>query len=398
MKLLTFNIDTNIGRTEEGYARDSFSEWRVNNRIHLILKWLGKIIEEKSPDVIHLQEARKFVTKFGDEVDSLTPIVGFLTTRGYNVKTAQYNPSDKSFSYITAIKTNKYNIVDTLSLYLTKTPEKATDHSLSLDEIKDNNFGEEWERSVFITKFTTKPKRQKRENLINDIPQNLLKFINNDIKLIMLKDYINDIPETFTKIIKCESDCQTYYSINVHLSMTEKHRLEACKLLKKWITSIIENDPKSKIMISGDFNSFPDRKGPEQIEIMRSCDDLYHSSDKLYLIDSDQKIDWSFIAFPYDFANNEQRLNKRQYLESLDPETRKKEIISLFEKECNATCGHLDHVFLYNFISSCNYLIPTTFNDELKEFTEESIKKYILDNSDKPAFASDHQPILTLLQ
>ena len=388
MKLLTFNIDTNIGRTEEGYARDSFPEWRVNNRMPLILQWLGKIIEEKQPDVIHLQEARKFVTKFGDEVDSLTPLVNFLSVRDYHVKTAQYNPSDKSFSYITAIKLSKYDVVNTLSLYLTKTPEKATDHSLPLDQIKDNNFGEEWERSVFITKFT--PKVPNKVNVINDIPQVLTDFINNKVVPKVPKDYINDI---YSYVFS--DSVQNYYSINVHLSLGKNHRLEACKLITKWVAEIKRNDPTAKIIISGDFNSFPDCGGSEQIAIMKES--LYHASEKLQLIDTKEKINWSFIAFPYDFANNEQRLNKRLYLESLDPETRKREILNIFEKECSAICGQLDQVFLYNFVGSENYLIPTTFNNELKEFTEDSVKKYILNNSDGPAFASDHQPVLSIL-
>jgi exonuclease III len=389
MKLLTFNINADVCG-EESYIRNSFPEWKVESRIPLLIKWLAKIIEEHSPDIIHLQEAVNFITKFGDDVDSVTPVVNFLSTTGYIVKTAKYNPSDKSFYYITAIKLNKYNVVDTLSLYLTKTPEKSTDHSLSLDEVKDNNFDQEWERSIFITKFTTKPKKVKRENILTDIPQSLLDFINGTVNVVDKVNYINDIKQYEKETL------QTFYSINVHLGMNEKHRLEACKLLKKWITEIIQVDPKSKIVVSGDFNTFPDKKGPEQIEILKSCDHLYHSSDKLYLINSEEKIDWSFIAFPYDFADNSERLNKKEYLQTLDAETRRKETLDIFAKECNATCGQLDHIFLYNFIGSGNYLIPATLNNELTEFTEESIKKYILDTP-TPAFVSDHQPILTIL-
>ena len=141
MDVLTFNIDTNIGRTEEGYARDSFPEWRVNNRIPLILKWLEKIIKERRPDVIHLQEGRNFITKFGDVVDSVWPIFDFLRENKYEVTTKSYNPSDKSFVYITAVSSDNYQIVDKKAVYLTKTPEISTNRSLTLEEIKDNNFG-----------------------------------------------------------------------------------------------------------------------------------------------------------------------------------------------------------------------------------------------------------------
>jgi len=100
MNVLTFNIDTNIGRTEEGYARDSFPEWRVNNRIPLILKWLEKIIKERRPEVIHLQEGRNFITKFGDHVDSVTLIKDFLTRNYYTVSSRRYNPSDKALAIL----------------------------------------------------------------------------------------------------------------------------------------------------------------------------------------------------------------------------------------------------------------------------------------------------------
>lgn len=97
LKVLSFNIDTNIGITEEGYARDSNPEWRVNARMPKILQSLGKIIQEDSPDVIQLQEGRKFITKFGDQVDSITPLVQFLSEQGYQVSTKPLAPSERAF-------------------------------------------------------------------------------------------------------------------------------------------------------------------------------------------------------------------------------------------------------------------------------------------------------------
>ena len=103
-KLLSFNIDTNILRTEEGYARDSYPEWRVGRRMPKLQSAIVRIVDKYKPDVIHIQEARDFVTKFGDHVNSVDPLVDTLRALDYHVSTIRYNPSDRAFSYITAIR------------------------------------------------------------------------------------------------------------------------------------------------------------------------------------------------------------------------------------------------------------------------------------------------------
>ncbi len=211
LKVLTFNIDTNIGRTEENYARDSHPEWRVGARMPKIQSSLKQICDTESPDVIHIQEGRKFITKFGDEVDSITPLMQYLEVLGYQVSTEQYNPSDRSFSYITAIK-NGYVIDGYEKLYLSKTPNKPTDHTNHAErikEIKDHNFGEEWERCIYITNFHDK-------------------------------------------------DGRKYRGKNIHLGIVEKARYEACDMIRKDSEQAIAQNPEILEFGTGDFNTFPD--------------------------------------------------------------------------------------------------------------------------------------------
>lgn len=363
LKVLTFNIDTNIGRTEESYARESHPEWRVGARMPKLQSSLDKIITEHSPDVIHLQEGRKFVTKFGDEVDSITPLVDFLAAQGYQVSTAQYNPSDRAFSYITAVQKG-FTIDGYETMYLSKSPEKPTDHenhAQRLAEIKDHNFGEEWERSIYIANFHDDQGRQ-------------------------------------------------YRARNVHLGIAELGRKQACEMMRKNTEEAVAKNSEVLEVSTGDFNTFPDWGGPAQLEIMKQGGVLEEVTADLRL-PTGRRIDSTFIAFPYDFAVDEKRLDAQSkkdngmalaaLLAGMHPVARKIKIDELFTTECKALCGHLDRVYQHGFTSSKATLLPTPqFEDlDLEAYDEKSVKAFIVrHHHEGPAFASDHQPILSELQ
>lgn len=357
LSVLSWNIDTNIVRTEGGYARDAFPEFRVNARIPFIKETLGRIISSSSPDVIHIQEGRHFVTSFGDEVDSITPIMTFLKSRGYQVFEKQYNPTDLAFSYITAIK--KGFIVDDLEgLYFTKTPECPTDHSLPIQDVKDNNFGEEWERCAFSVKFHDRCGRN-------------------------------------------------YVATNVHLGISEQHRKEACRMLRQGAeTRACQNNNLLEV-ITGDFNTFPLWGGPAQLKIMAENDTLQEVTADLKL-ENGKPSSSTFIAFPYDFAANEKRLNDESVketglplakrLSALPVDERKNEIRRLYATECKAIGDHLDRVYQRGFDDAQVTLLLASkdecFNPD--DFNEDTVKEVVL-CTNGPAFASDHQPLLTTL-
>lgn len=354
-KVVSFNIDTNIARTEEGYARDAFPELRVNARMPKLIRALEYIIEMGAPDIIQLQEARCFTTKFGDKVDSITPLVEFLQRQGYQVSSKRYNPSERAFSYIEAIKST-YTIDEESSRYFTKTPDEPTDHANHaerLSDIKAHNFGEEWERSAYITKFH-------------------------------------------------DANGQTYYAFNVHLGITLEHRLKAAELIKQWAHEYIEREPRSKIIITGDFNTFPDWGGPKQLEILAKDSKLKEATKMLFLHPTMQPINSSFIAFPPDFGANEKDLREEvMQLSTMEPQARRAKILELFATKCKALGGQLDRVYHYGFKSAVARLIPTPQFEgfDSKQFNEEYVKNFIMNHvNEGPAFASDHQPVITVLQ
>ena len=360
LKVLSFNIDTNILRTEEGFARDTFPEWRVGARMPILIKTLDNLIKEHGPDVIQLQEGRKFDTKQGDHVDSITPLVDFLKSKGYHVNSIPYNPSlnlppNKAFSYIEAIKSN-FSVESQELEYFTKTPHAPTDHKDHFngrkEEIKDHNFGEEWERSAYITKF---------HNTITG---------------------------------------QLYYAFNIHLGIGAGHRKQACRQLRDKAKDIVTREPYAKIVMTGDFNTFPDWGGPEQLEIMRTNSVLKEVTENL-LLQNGKKTNSSFIAYPFDFGADSKRLDPEiKELYDMSPDARRARIIELYQTQCKSLGGLLDRVFQYGYKKGTTTLLPTPQfeNFDLSQWKEEYIKAYIIKHINKgPAFASDHQPVLTIL-
>ncbi len=361
----TFNIDTNIGRTEEGYASDSHAAWRVKNRMSALQDVLTQLRDAKV-DSITLQETRKFVRRDGENVDSITPIMDHLRSLGYDVLKQKYNPADPSdlvFCYITAWNPGYLEMVDQRTHYLTRTPDKATDHpdTTGLDaaaikvidqRIKENNFGEYWERCLSIT---------------------------------TLRDYRTD---------------KRVHLINTHLGIGAEHRIEASRIISEVSKSILDKDLTAKIICSGDFNSFPDAKGPEQMQAMEKAGVLKQATSSLKLPNG-KVTHSSFIAFPFDFGSKEQKLNLKNVIEALSTPLRTQLINTLFGEVCNALGGHLDRVFYAGFGGATSYLVPTLqFADgESIDFTSESeVKAYIMRHIGSPAFASDHQPVLTLFE
>jgi len=356
----TFNIDTNIARTEEGYARDSHPQWRVGERMPKIITSLNNIIATDQPDVIHLQEGRKFTTKFGDEVDSINPLMEYLASQDYHVTTEQYNPSDRAFSFITAIK-NKFAIDGYEKIYLTKTPDKPTDHSLPLADIKDNNFGEEWERCALISNFRDQEGRK-------------------------------------------------YRATNIHLGVSQFHRKQACQMLQQNALQTSITNPKILQILTGDMNTFPDWGGPAQLAIMAQDGVLQEVTENLQL-QNGQHVNSTFISFPFDFAADEQRLNTQSVkdigkplvaiLAAMEAQDRKEKIGQTFATECKALNGKLDRVYQHGFKKASATLRPTPqFNDFNHEsFDESTVKNFIMrHHHEGPAFASDHQPVVAILE
>lgn len=349
----TFNIDTNIGLLIEGLAREAYANWSVKFRMKLICNK----IQNLDLDVIQIQEARKFKSKFNEEVDSYEVLVSFLESIGYSVEHQGYNPSARSFKYITAYKKDKFEFIDSKLKYLTLTPDAPTDHdNLSIDEIYKNNLGVEWERSTLIVN------------------------------------------------LKQLSTGREIAFFNVHLGIPEQHRLESTKLLHTIVDNTIKEKGNIGIFISGDFNTFPNSKGKEQKELMTEvelCDGtkLKDLTENLVLPNGSKVPNNStFISFPYDFAAKASEL--KEETKALDlykvPSERKEKIDEIFYNKCEAIGGWLDHVFVKGFEAKNNQAIldlANSFEPGPDEMDEHKVKNYLYEHRNEPAFASDHQPV-----
>jgi len=404
LRLLTYNIDTNIGRLEDGTATASHPEWRANQRIQRVIAAVGDIIDRKRPGIIHIQEGRKFTTSTDEQVDSVTPLATALEQRGYEVVIAPYTVTggEKAFRYLTAFDPDVLTFEEGYHRYVNKTPTQPTPRPVVAESereaddarIKEHNFGTLWERGIYIARFSHK-----------------------DFK-------------------------EPVYSINVHLDLPTRHRLEASRLLADWVREILAQEPDAKIVMAGDFNTFPDaaRQGAEQLRVLREA----RFGDSPLLIEASQDLRYpdgrqansSFVAFPYDFLgvnasstnihgtelvtlieqlpSNDMRQHAREtlasvqsgafdlsrFLTALEPLCRK-HMIGLIYALCPAVGGQLDRSFIRGFDKAKTTVLPFPqfpFPEGAEE-DNDRVRQYVLANHDKgPAFPSDHHPLLSVLK
>lgn len=386
IKMMTFNIDTNFVRLEEGYAKDSFPEWRIKKRIPLIMQKIADV----NPDIINLQEMRKADTKQGDHVDSLTPMINQLQKQGYTVVSRDYNETGgASFKYISAFKQNRFELTNDPQIkFFTKTPDTPTPRPDTKglnteevkaveDKIKDNNFGQFFERGALIAEI-------KDTRTGNDI-----------------------------------------FLMNAHIDIPEKVRLKSAEKLGDFAKEILDRKPDAQIILSGDFNSFADIKGKEEMETVRAAKDsrgekiFEEVSEDLRLPDG-QKTRTSFFAFPYDMGATEPKL--KDIMKSIndiqDAIERKQKIVETFVNFASPTGGAkteafvplndlpLDHILTHGL--KCKpgthavLHVSSQFDDAPRDYNNlPELQKYIADHcigtKVGPAFASDHQPIVAIL-
>lgn len=105
--------------------------------------------------------------------------------------------------------------------------------------------------------------------------------------------------------------------INVHCPMEVKGRFAMAESMSKCFPT----DKTCRVIIAGDFNSFPDGKGPEQLEAMRKVTETIAISDLAISEVSKKVATHSFKPYPYDIV----------------------------PKEALTMSGKLDHIFVKGF-------------------------------------------------
>lgn len=386
LSILSFNIDTNISRTEDGFATASHPNWTVSKRMPHIIR----VVRSTSPDIIQFQEGR-MVDLSNGRIDSVTPLVNEFK-EDYHVLTASYNPTNKSFVYVSCFSKKKFNLLNSGSYYLTETPLECKTH----EQMKEYEGKTDDELVVLKKKWTQ----------------------------------INGFEEFEKSVLWAELECvetkSRIISVNAHLGIGDKHRLYASEKLNKLFAFLSERT--QNIVMTGDFNTFPDWKGPEQLEIIKSPDLskkiryipdyrslLNYDSNSIQELAKEMVHQSTFHFYPYDYGVNEKldfvKTEMAGIYESVKAnnveETRNK-INFLFKKCCDDGStyplgGQLDHIF-YNKLNPVYdhaFLVPSWCGDiKSVPFESDALKQVICENLDlnAPVLASDHQPLLGLFE
>lgn len=196
-------------------------------------------------------------------------------------------------------------------------------------------------------------------------------------------------------------------NFNIHTSIPLDIRLKTSELLNDFIRKELEANLYARIVCAGDFNSFPDWHGFEQMNMLKGATlnseiMLTEVSDILYLPDGTTIPDNNtFIFFPFDYGPSDAKFKEEiAQLPNLEAQNRKLAIENIFKNDvCKALGGQLDHIFVHklNKIGEAILDVAPQFEPYPTKYTENEIKVYILEHNQGPAFASDHQPIVVEL-
>lgn len=361
LSISSFNVDTNLFRLEDGPFIKSHEAWRIHNR----LKDIFSVVSHYKPDIVLFQECRNCLNSHGELIDSVTPIVKYLEENNYIALITKYNPSEKAFIYITGIK-KEFKIIDKFSYYLTKTP------------------------------FDTKTPEQLEEYRMaskDEFPEVKKKWIN-----------INCGEEFEKSVAVClleDLGGKKFVVVNTHLGMNKEHRLYACAKLNLFA----ERYRSIPIIIAGDFNSFPDDGGFEQImqftHFKDATNDMpvvadYRKSDAVTTSKNS-----TFISFPYDFAYHSFDSSVKDEMKKILDLDRQKdyEKISEIQKgifnkltfDNYPLGGHLDHVMFKGIEPvSCRLVLAWCHNVSSCNFDSKALHE-LINRTPGPIFASDHQ-------
>lgn len=200
-------------------------------------------IENINADLVHLQEMRN--------LDNNPTPEQWLSSfnRKYKSIISYRNPSKYSFGQATMYNSNTLFPIEVITRWLSDTPEKPSD--TWKDQKGQTGFGS---NALFI-KFA---------------------FVENE---------------------KIVSNCEPFWSINIHFPLDEEVKTKCCHKLCELIKTICGND---RIILSGDFNFFFDnnRQGAKHLDMMEK--ELENTSKKMFTSQENRQIFGTFIGYPHD--------------------------------------------------------------------------------------------------
>jgi endonuclease/exonuclease/phosphatase family metal-dependent hydrolase len=364
LKVLTWNVNSDR-KVESGFATATHEAWKFSNRLNAIVDQVISV----DPDVAMIQEL---------DSSSMVSLGDAMKERGYDVLTQAYCSHERAFVLMTIFKPNRFVELNHEGRYFTQTPNIPTprsgDASITLEQetvIKNNNFGELFERSTLIV--VLQEKLSGRQVLV----------------------------------------------FNIHFGILTDYRLKSAELFRSFVLefkekSVLDTNSEPAIIAGGDFNAFPD--DPRTVDMMNAIksaglvditnDAVHQYGENLIKLETCP----TFCFYPYDTGMTPPGSKKKEILTSLMADfeqehftiTEKRTMLNNFFKEHGTVLGgHLDYIFVSGLTGFRNTrVLMTPFNNSANFEVNPadnfaSLKAFVHgSNADNiPAFPSDHLPI-----
>lgn len=201
-----------------------------------------KLILDESPDVVCFQEIRN--EKDGNSVADIWNALG---KQGYDVISFRNNPSSLSFVNVIAYKTSKLALDKTYRWWASNTPDQFSD-----------SWGNGWGRVTLMAKFYPVTKNAKN--------------------------------------VECpDFEAEPIYVANLHNGLKHVERLNANINTVKQIDQLVQ---RGHVFVCGDYNSFPDDGGGEELKIFENAH--FKDLSKNLKTAEGVAVSGSFIGFSYD--------------------------------------------------------------------------------------------------
>lgn len=235
LTLTQYNVD-------QAVREEQVEQTKWNNRKDQV----KRLILDTKSDLVHLQEMRA--------LDGNESPEQWLSSFGYPWRSivAYRNPSQYSFGQATLYDSSKLFPVQVLQKWLSDTPDAPSDNWT--DAKGNSGFGS----VVLMTKFipVVKTGGLSSERLVENV--------------------------------------KPFWSVNVHFPLDEEVKTKCCLKLIELLDNYCQDSP---VVLSGDFNFFPDLQGGTHLAIMER--NLSNASSKL-ITTSGRSITGTFVGYPHD--------------------------------------------------------------------------------------------------
>jgi endonuclease/exonuclease/phosphatase family metal-dependent hydrolase len=205
-------------------------------------------ILDESPDIVGFQEVRNEQGK-----SSVADIWETLGRHGYEVVSFRNNPSELSFINVIAYKTSKFYADRLHRWWVSSTPDRFSD-----------DWGNGWGRvSLMLTLYP----------------------------IILKKVRGQDIPSP-------DYDQKPVHIVNIHNGLKHAERMHANQILVERVQELVDKKSEGTVVVTGDFNCFPDDGGVEELQVLRDAG--YQEALSELKTSDGVPVSGTFIGYSYD--------------------------------------------------------------------------------------------------